>query len=64
MDTSLFANHCYNLAKAYHKFYHDFSILKAESEEAKQFRLILSIAIANVLKTGMDLLGIEMPDRM
>lgn len=64
MDPSLIANYCYNLAKAYHKFYHDYSILKAESEPAKEFRLILSIAIANVLKTGMDLLGIEMPDRM
>ena len=64
MDPSLIANYCYNLAKAYHKFYHDFSILKAESEEAKQFRLILSIAIASVLNTGMDLLGIEMPERM
>ena len=64
MDPSLIANYCYNLAKAYHRFYHDFSILKAESEAAKQFRLMLSIAVANVLETGMDLLGIEMPDRM
>jgi len=63
-DPSIIANYCYNLAKAYHKFYHDYSILKAESEAARAFRIKLCQAIAHVLAFGMDLLGIEMPARM
>lgn len=63
-DPSEVANYCYDLAKAYHKFYHDHSILRAESEAAKAFRLQLSTGIARVLRNGMDLLGIDMPDRM
>lgn len=63
-DPSSIANMCYSLAKSFHKFYHDHSILKAESGEAIAFRLQLSQAVAQVLKTGMDLLGIEMPERM
>lgn len=63
-DPSAVANYCYNLAKLYHKFYHDHSILNADTEQAKAFRLMLSTALANVLHTGMDLLGIEMPEKM
>jgi arginyl-tRNA synthetase len=63
-DPSSIANFCYNLAKTFHKFYHDHSILKAESEEAKVFRLKLAKMVARVLEAGMDLLGIEMPERM
>ena len=63
-DPSAVANYCYNLARSYHKFYNDHSILRAESEEAKAFRLKLSEVIANVLESGMSLLGIEMPERM
>jgi len=63
-DPSLVAAYCYDLARLYHKFYHDLSILKAESEAAKAFRLQLSAAVANTLASGMDLLGIEMPERM
>lgn len=63
-DPSIIANYCYNLAKAYHKFYHDFSILRAENEASKRLRIALSKSIAQVLKFGMDLLGIEMPERM
>ncbi len=63
-DPSEVANYCYDLAKAFHKFFTDLSILKAETEEAKRFRLQLCEAVANVLKTGMGLLGIEMPERM
>lgn len=63
-DPSVIANYCYTLAKSYHKFYHDYSILKAESEAAVAFRLKLCRAIANTLRFGMDLLGIEMPERM
>ncbi|MCR5568677.1 MAG: arginine--tRNA ligase [Paludibacteraceae bacterium] len=58
------ANYCYDLAKAYNQFYHDFSILKEENTDAQQFRLLLSNLIANTIKTGMDLLGIEVPERM
>ncbi|MCC6723913.1 MAG: arginine--tRNA ligase [Saprospiraceae bacterium] len=63
-DPSEIANFSYDLAKGFHKFYTDLSILKAETEEAKAFRLQLCAAVANVLKTGMGLLGIEMPERM
>lgn len=63
-DPSAIANFCYDLAKAYHRFYHDYSILNADTEAAKAFRLQLSRAVANVLKLGMSLLGIEMPERM
>ncbi|MFM9951352.1 MAG: arginine--tRNA ligase [Saprospiraceae bacterium] len=63
-DPSHVAAFCYNLAKLYHKFYHDHSILGAGNEPARDFRLMLSIATGNVLRKGMDLLGIEMPDRM
>ncbi len=63
-DPSAIANFCYSLAKSYHKFYHDFSILRAETEEAVAFRLKLCQAIANVLRFGMDLIGIEMPEKM
>lgn len=63
-DPSTIANFCFNLAKEYHRFYHDFSILKAESETAKAFRIELSRMVSNVLNFGMSLLGIEMPERM
>jgi arginyl-tRNA synthetase len=61
-DPSTIANFCYTLAKSFHKFYHDHSILNADTEAAKAFRIKLSTAIAQVLKKGMHLLGIEMPD--
>ncbi len=63
-DPSMIANYCYDLAKGYHKFYHDVQILRAESDAARTFRLQLSQAVANTLRTGMDLLGIDMPERM
>jgi arginyl-tRNA synthetase len=58
------ANYVYELAKAYNKFYHEHSILQAEDELVKQFRLQLSTASAKVIKKGMNLLGIEVPERM
>ncbi|MEM9885097.1 MAG: arginine--tRNA ligase [Bacteroidota bacterium] len=64
LDPSEIANYCYDLAKSFHKFYHDHSILRAESEAAKYFRLALSKMIAQVLESAMLLLGIEMPERM
>ena len=64
LDPSSIANYCYTLAKTYHRFYNDHSILRADSLDAKAFRLMLSEMVAKVLKTGMHLLGIEMPERM
>jgi len=64
LDPSLVANYCYNLAKTFHKYYHDVRILKSETEEAKQFRVSLIKVIADTLQKGMRLLGIEMPKRM
>jgi arginyl-tRNA synthetase len=63
-DPSTLANYCYELAKAFHRFFTDLSILKAETPEARAFRLALCAAVARVLAAGMDLLGIEMPERM
>ena len=61
---ALIANYCYDLAKEYNQFYHDYSILKEENEEVKKLRLLLSAVVARTLKTGVSLLGMEMPDRM
>ncbi len=63
-DPSAIANFCFQMAKSYHRFYHERSILKAESPAAGAFRLQLSTAVANALRMGMDLLGIEMPEKM
>ena len=61
---ALIANYCYDLAKEYNQFYHDYSILKEEDEEVKNLRLLLSAVVARTLKAGVSLLGMEMPDRM
>lgn len=58
------ANYIYELAKAYNKFYHEKSILQAENEELKSFRLHLSATTAKVIAAGMKLLGIDVPERM
>ena len=58
------ANYTYDLAKEYNQFYHDTSILKEEDVQKRQLRLILSVCVARVIKTAMDLLGIEVPERM
>ncbi len=58
------ANYCYELAKSFNQFYHDYSILNADSEEERRFRLLLAKNVAKVLKNGMALLGIELPERM
>ena len=63
-DPSVIANFCYDLAKSFHKFWHDLSILNVELENVKIFRLQLSKSVGHVLEHGMDLLGIEMPERM
>jgi arginyl-tRNA synthetase len=61
---ALIANYIYDLVKEFNQFYHDITILKEENLQLKQFRLILSETIASVIKTGMKLLGIEVPERM
>jgi arginyl-tRNA synthetase len=61
---AIMANYLYELAKAYNKFYHEKSILQAEDDELKQFRLQLSAAAGKVTKKGMKMLGIEVPERM
>ncbi len=58
------ANYCYELTKAFNQFYHDYSILNADSEEEKIFRLVLAKNVAKTIKNGMALLGIEVPERM
>ena len=63
-DPSGVANYAYQLAKSFHRYYHDVSILRAESEEAMAFRFVLIRKIAMVLELAMEMLGIEMPDRM
>ncbi len=58
------ANYAYELAKEYNQFYHDFSILREEDENAKAFRILLTRNVGKVIKTAMNLLGIEVPERM
>ena len=61
---SVIANYCYDLTKEYNQFYHDYSVLREEDEAKRQFRLVLSANVAKVIRLGMSLLGIEMPERM
>jgi len=61
---SVIANYTYDLVKEYNQFYHDFSILREENEDLKVFRLVLSANISKVIKLGMELLGIDVPERM
>ena len=61
---ALIANYVYDLAKEYNQFYHDYSILKEQDNQVRAFRLLLSATVASVIRRGMGLLGIEVPDRM
>lgn len=63
-NPALIANYIYELTKEYNQFYHDYTILKEENAGLKDFRLMLSNNVAQVVKSGMSLLGIEVPDRM
>jgi len=63
-EPSAIANYVYDLAKKYHKYYSEIRILGTEDKSARNFRLALSYSVAQILKSGMDLLGIEMPERM
>ena len=63
-NVSVIANYCYDLAKEFNGFYHDFQILKEPDEQKRAMRLALCEAVAKVIKTGLGLLGIEVPERM
>ena len=58
------ANYCYELTKVFNQFYHDYSILNEEDSQKKQIRLVIASNVAKILKNGMALLGIEVPERM
>ena len=61
---SLIANYCYDLVKEYNQFYHDYSILREENPDVCAFRLSLSREVSKIVRLGMGLLGIEVPERM
>ncbi|MBR6990163.1 MAG: arginine--tRNA ligase [Bacteroidaceae bacterium] len=61
---STIANYCYDLVKEFNQFYHDYSILHEEDEKKMIFRLVLSANVAKVIRLGMGLLGIDVPERM
>ncbi len=63
-NPSCIANYCYDLVKEYNQFYHDYSILREEDEKKKIFRLALSAEVSKIIRLGMSLLGIEVPERM
>jgi len=58
------ANYCYELTKDFNQFYHDYSILSADTEAEKLTRIVLATNVAKTIKNGMELLGIEVPERM
>ncbi|MCI6550346.1 MAG: arginine--tRNA ligase [Prevotella sp.] len=58
------ANYCYDLTKLFNQFYHDYSILSADTETEKLTRLVIAKNVAKTIKNGMELLGIEVPERM
>lgn len=64
MAPSIVAAYCYDLAKEFNQYYHDYSVMGETDEKKRNFRLLLSQQIAGVLKTGMSLLGIALPERM
>ncbi len=63
-NPSVIANYCYELAKEFNQFYHDFSVLREPEQGLKLFRLMLTENVGKILKLGTGLLGIEVPERM
>ncbi len=63
-NVSVIANYCYDLAKEFNGFYHDFQILKEPDEQKRLVRLVICESVAKVIRLGMGLLGIEVPERM
>ena len=64
MSPALIANYCYDLAKEFNQYYHDYSILREEDSNIRSQRLAMASAIAKTLVKGMDILGIQLPERM
>jgi arginyl-tRNA synthetase len=64
LSPALIANYLYELAREYNQFYHDFPIIKEPDVDMRDYRLKLSLVVSNIIKTGMELLGIDVPDRM
>jgi arginyl-tRNA synthetase len=64
MNPSVIANYVFNLAKLYNSFYSEHSVANAENEEKKKLRLCISVMTANIIKSAMELLGIEVPNKM
>jgi arginyl-tRNA synthetase len=63
-NPALIANYAYDLAKEYNQFYHDYPILREENADVRMFRICLSGYVAQVIRTALDLLGIDAPERM
>jgi arginyl-tRNA synthetase len=65
-DTSpaLISNYVYDLSKEYNQFYHDFPMNKEGNEDLRNFRFVLSKQVAGIIKSGMSLLGVSLPERM
>jgi len=61
---AVIANYVYNLVKEFNQFYHDHSIMNEEDENVRKFRLVLSANVAKIVKSGMSLMGISVPERM
>ncbi len=61
---ALIANYCYELAKEYNQFYHDHPILNEENMSVRNLRLLLSATVGKIIRSGMSLLGIDVPERM
>ena len=64
LSPNMIANYIYELAKLYNQYYHDYSILKAGSDDLIKYRLLISKLIGNIIKYSMYLLGIEVPEKM
>ncbi len=64
LSPSVIANYAYELSKGFNKFYHDFPILKENNKKLRDMRITLSLSVAETIKKSMQLLGVEMPDKM
>lgn len=64
MSPAVIANYCYELAKLFNQYYHDYSFLKEENEKERSKRITIALEVADILKRGMGLLGIGVPERM
>lgn len=61
---AVIANYVYELVKEYNQFYHDYPVLKEENTQARELRIAISLVVSRIIKSGMGLLGIEVPERM